>query len=140
MNYKMSDVKKVCKKLKQAFKDIDQNADGTLSKQELEEYLSYKDMTPEQIEEFINKLDLNKNGEIDTKEFNYHYIESMIDESFNKSVREAFDNADENKDGMISADEADHVMKYFFRTSNIEVFMADVDVDKDGQINYQGNY
>ena len=68
--------------MKQAFKDIDQNADGTLSKQELEEYLSYQDMTSEQVEEFINKLDLDKNGEIDKKEFNYHYIESMIDESF----------------------------------------------------------
>ena len=135
----MSDEKTIRKKLKHAFEDIDQNADGTLSKQELEEYLSYKNMTKEQIEEFINKLDLDKNGVVDYKEFSYHYIESMIDSTFNKSLREAFDNADKNKDGFITVDEIDHVMKYFLNCSSFDVFMNNVDIDKDGKLNYQGN-
>ena len=136
----MSDEKQVHKKLKKAFEDIDQNADGKLSKDELEEYLSYKNMTPEQIEEFITKLDIDKNGEVDYKEFQYYYIESMIDGSFNKSLKEAFDNADKNKDGLIDADEVDHLMKYFFGRSNRKSFMDDVDVDKDGKVNYKGNF
>ena len=136
----MSGEKQIRKNLKQAFEDIDQNADGSLSKQELEEYLSYKNMTREQIEEFINKLDLDKNGVVDYKEFSYHYIESMIDANYNKSLREAFDNADKNKDGFLTVNEVDHVMKYFLNCTNFEAFMVDVDIDKDGKVNYQGNF
>ena len=137
----MSDSQKLRKKLKEAFQDIDQNADGTISKDELDEYLSYKNMSKDQVNELMGKMDLDRNGVIDLKEFTYHYIESMIEVNFNKSLKEAFDNADKNKDGFIGKDEVKHLMKYFFGYSDpydLESFMDGVDVDKDGKINYQG--
>ena len=137
----MSDSQKLRKKLKEAFQDIDQNADGTISKDELDEYLSYKNMSKDQVNELMGKMDLDRNGVIDLKEFTYHYIESMIEVNFNKSLKEAFDNADKNKDGFIGKDEVKHLMKYFFGCSDpydLESFMDGVDVDKDGKINYQG--
>merc|ERR1712029_559043 len=89
MSTTMSDEKTFRKKLKEAFKDIDQNADGNISKDELEEFLSYKNMTQKQMDDLMNKMDLDQNGVIDLKEFTYHYIESMIDVSFSQSLREA---------------------------------------------------
>ena len=134
----MSDSKKLRKKLKEAFKDIDKNADGTISKSELEKYLSKKNMSKNQVDELVRKMDLDQDGIIDLKEFTYHYIESIIDVNYNKSLKEAFDNADKDKDGFIGMDEAKYLMKYFFGCSDLETFMDDVDVDKDGKINYQG--
>ena len=51
----MADEKTVRKNLKRLFEDIDQNADGTLSKEELHEFLSYKDLTDQQIEELTGE-------------------------------------------------------------------------------------
>ena len=138
MSTTMSDEKTLRKKLKEAFKDIDQNADGNISKDELEEFLSYKNMTQKQMDDLMNKMDLDQNGVIDLKEFTYHYIESMIDVSFSQSLREAFENADKDKDGFISKDEIKYLMKYFFRCSDVENFMDNVDLDKDGKMNYKG--
>jgi len=111
--------------------------DGTISKDELEEFLDHKNMTQNQMDELMQKMDLDQNGVIDLKEFTYHYIESMIDVSFNQSLKEAFENADKNKDGFIGKDEIKYLMKYFFRCSDVENFMDNVDLDKDGKMNYK---
>merc|ERR1712156_1048099 len=123
MSTTMSDEKTLRKKLKEAFKDIDQNADGNISKDELEEFLSYKNMTQKQMDDLMNKMDLDQNG--------------VIDVSFSQSLREAFENADKDKDGFISKDEIKYLMKYFFRCSDVENFMDNVDLDKDGKMNYK---
>ena len=83
-------------------------------------------------------MDLDKNGVVDYREFTYHYIESMIDSNFNKSLREAFENADKNSDGYICKEEIKYLMKYFFGCVDLDQFMNEKDIDLDGKINYQG--
>ena len=135
------------KKAREVFLMLDTNNDGELSKEELFE--GYKVIIGDQeeakarVEVIMEKLDMNKNGSIDYKEF---LVANFQDKELNnqKMMRQAFDFFDEvyriNKqdgNGQISTEEIKRIFNSSSEDNIIVTILKDADLNNDNQISYE---
>jgi calmodulin len=108
--------------------------------------------TEAELQDMINEVDADGNGEIDFPEFLTMMARKMKDTDSEEEIKEAFKVFDKNGDGKISAAELRHVMTsigmlYFLmceligvgeKLSDQEVdeMIKEADTDGDGEINY----
>ncbi|CDP07348.1 unnamed protein product [Coffea canephora] len=128
------------KGLRQMFNNMDTDRSGTITYEELKTGLSRlgSKLSEEEIQELMEAADVDKNGTIDYIEFitatmHRHRLEKE-DHLF-----KAFQHFDEDGSGFITRDELRHAMaKYGMGDeATIDEIINDVDIDKDGRINYE---
>lgn len=94
------------------FKQIDENGDGQLSKEEI--LKGYQEatgipITPEEVDKMFDEIDIDKNGTIDYTEF---VMATMNDKQLmtNDKLQQAFKLFDKDGNGSIEADEIKAVL------------------------------
>ena len=81
------------------------------------------------------------NGTIDFPEFRTMMAQNMKKSNSEKTIREAFRMFDKDGNGFISAAEIRHVMANLgekLTDEEVDEMIKEVDVDGDGQVNYDG--
>src|SRR6202022_2200178 len=105
--------------------------------------------TEAELQDMINEVDSDGNGEIDFPEFLTMMARKMKDTDSEEEIKEAFKVFDKNGDGKISAAELRHVMTSIGRRiitaltvgeklsdQEVDEMIKEADVDGDGEINY----
>eukprot|EP00828_Plagiopyla_frontata_P020711 TRINITY_DN2654_c0_g1_i2.p2 TRINITY_DN2654_c0_g1~~TRINITY_DN2654_c0_g1_i2.p2 ORF type:complete len:152 (+),score=46.73 TRINITY_DN2654_c0_g1_i2:762-1217(+) len=126
--------------LVKAFKNLDLDGDGTLSKEELIKgyakfYKNYQ-LTIEEAEKIISEIDYNKSGKIDYSEF---VVASINKEKFisNQKIFKAFQIFDKDNDGYIDHSEFNEVMGDLMNEENWQIILSDYDLNKDGKLSQE---
>eukprot|EP00924_Labyrinthula_sp_SR-Ha-C_P006739 snap_masked-scaffold_29-processed-gene-3.6-mRNA-1 protein AED:0.33 eAED:0.33 QI:0/-1/0/1/-1/1/1/0/173 len=123
--------------LRQSFANFDSNNNGFIDKNELKELLKSFNLefTEERFEELFLKLDTDKNGQVDFKEFCFIFDE--IEQGLDHKIVEAFNAFDKDGNGTIDVSE----MKGVFQRLGIDAseqevkdVMKLVDDNDDGEI------
>ncbi|GAA5877691.1 hypothetical protein JCM8547_003799 [Rhodosporidiobolus lusitaniae] len=126
---------------KEAFSLFDKDGDGTITTRELGTVMRSLGQNPTEAElqDMINEVDADGNGQIDFPEFLTMMARKMKDTDSEDEVREAFKVFDKDGNGFISAAELRHVMTNLgekLSDNEVEEMIREADVDGDGQINY----
>jgi len=133
--------KKEMEELERAFKAIDKNGDGKLSKEEIlegyEEFLG-KPMNIEEVDKLFDAIDTDGSGSIDYTEF----VVATISEKnllTKERLEASFKMFDRDNSGSISADEIKEVLAKGKNTSaaTIENIIKEVDENGDGEISFE---
>ena len=144
------------KELKRVFATFDKNGDGFITKQELKESMKNIGilLTTKDVEEMVERVDANSDGQIDPDEFCELY-ESMGggggggdgergegENGGESDMRDAFDVFDADKDGLISVEELRAVLsslglKEGKRLEDCKEMIKKVDMDGDGLVNFE---
>ncbi len=125
----------------QVFALFDTDGSGAIGVEELGEAMRSMGMAPTQreLEQLINDVDADGNGEVDFDEF-CDCMKRMTGkkESDEDIIRECFDVFDEDKNGVVSESEFKHVMKDLGRFPDdfIDEIFDEVDVAGNGHIDY----
>lgn len=129
-------------KLRDAFIKIDQNGDGTLTKDELKSGISQINSTGLSEEDFnqaISLMDTNNNGVIDYTEFiaacmgSYGYLKE-------NQLKNAFEYFDRDGSGKITLEELKECLcndDLLLNEDEIANIISEVDKDNDGAIDYK---
>ncbi|VDP39841.1 unnamed protein product [Schistosoma mattheei] len=129
--------------LREIFRFIDRDNDGTVSRQEFSTLIRLvsSEYTDNQIKLLMNKADMNGDGEMAFDEF----VRLLSNESDAheevSATREAFEVFDTDNDGYITASELRQVMtRVGHNCSEIEVqeMLSEADQDGDGKVTYEG--
>lgn len=122
------------------FKALDLNNDGVISKQELKAGLTKVNhfMTEQEIEALMEKIDNNGNKGIDYSEF----VAAAIDRNrilTDEKIRKCFRQFDKDNSGKISLKEFGQMFQgsSVFNDELWKNLIKDVDVNKDGEIEYK---
>ncbi|CAM8963181.1 unnamed protein product [Rhodiola kirilowii] len=127
------------------FATFDKNGDGYVTREELREAMKGAGMVmrESEIEEMVEKMDVNGDGLIDLGEFCESIEMDGIGEEADDEggLREAFNVFDGNKDGVISVEELGKVLvslglKQGFKMEDCVEMIRKVDVDGDGGIDF----
>ena len=95
--------------------------------------------TEAELQDMINEVDADGNGEIDFPEFLTMMARKMKDTDSEEEIKEAFKVFDKNGDGKISAAELRHVMTSIgekLSDQEVDEMIKEADTDGDGEINY----
>jgi len=128
------------KALQEMFKTLDQNNDGTITLQELQEGISKTDWIPENMKELMMNMDTDGSGSIDYTEF----IAATLDKKQYEQESicwAAFQVFDVDGSGSISQSELGQVLasgqlEEVMGSKAIERVLKDCDADGDGQIDF----
>jgi len=127
------------KELRDMFVQLDDNKDGTLTVQEVQEALKKHEATmPPDVVEIIKNLDTDGSGSIDYSEF---IAATLTQKQYLKKevLWAAFRQFDKDADGSISLKELGDVLKAeegSMGTELVQQMLSEVDADGDGQISY----
>jgi len=118
-----------------AFKEIDKDHDGEISKQDFIELMSGFDYTREEIDSMFSKLDVYAEGVIQYTEFIAASLEAVgkVEET---RLREAFDRLDVDNSGFITKDNLRDVLGKDYSDELAEKYISEVDNDNDGMIGF----
>lgn len=126
--------------LEAMFKEMDLNADGTLTLGELAEVANkIPGISSSQIEHIVAKLDRNGNFNVDISEF----ISALVmeqDEADEKLIKKAFSKMDKNGDARVTKKELFKVLRQYsfsIETEQVSDFVGKMDDDKDQKIDYR---
>ncbi|GAY42854.1 hypothetical protein CUMW_070110 [Citrus unshiu] len=128
------------KGLKQMFNNIDTDASGTITCEELRDGLSRlgSKLSEAEIRQLMEAADVDKSGTIDYTEFitatmHRHKLEKE------ENLYKAFKYFDEDDSGFITREELRQAMNQYGMgdEATIDEILEDVDTDKDGRINYE---
>ncbi|CAD7703849.1 unnamed protein product [Ostreobium quekettii] len=126
--------------LRKMFKAMDTDGSGTLSVAELQEALTKKGASVEELEllTLVEKVDLDDNGEIDYEEFMAANVQMQKLDS-DQNIRMAFKHLDRDGNGYITPDEIVHCLmtEQGLTAMEIDDILAEVDADGDGRIDYK---
>lgn len=128
------------KDLRSMFEQLDENNDGTLTIQEIQESLTkYEATMPPDLVEIIRNLDTDGSGSIDYTEF---IAATLTQKMYLKKevVWCAFRQFDKDGDGTITAKELAevlHVQEGGIGEELVNAMMTEVDTDGDGKISYE---
>ena len=146
-NEEESDEEGVDESVRKAFRDFDQDGDGTISIAELRCVLgpggALADMcgslNNDEIDALISIADKDGDGEVSFDEF-VELVNRMKGGDSEEDMRKAFRFFDIDKDGKISKNDMKEAMKKLGRQltdEDINSIFDDADADKNGMINYE---
>ncbi|KAI6237232.1 Calmodulin [Aphelenchoides besseyi] len=121
---------------REAFMMFDKDGNGTISTKELGVAMRSLGQNPteQEILEMINEVDIDGNGQIDVM------MKRMMKETDSEMIREAFRVFDKDGNGVITAQEFRYFMIHMgqqFSEQEVDEMIKEVDVDGDGDINYE---
>lgn len=127
---------------REAFEIFDKDKDGYITIKELGEIMKNLGQTPTEAElqDMINEVDVDGNGNIDFKEFLGLMARKMRDTDTEEELIEAFKVFDRDGNGLISAQELKHVMLSLgekITDEEVDEMIKEADIDGDGYINYE---
>ncbi|KAM0939040.1 putative EF-hand domain-containing protein [Dioscorea sansibarensis] len=138
--------------LETVFSTFDEDGDGFITMQELQESLRKLGLcsTEKELVSMIERVDVNRDGLIDLGEFQKLYESIMKgnsngnDDDYGEDqkemdLKEAFDVFDGNRDGLITVDELGLVLSSFGlgrRVEDYKEMIKKVDLDGDGMVNF----
>ncbi|KAJ8308951.1 hypothetical protein KUTeg_013825 [Tegillarca granosa] len=126
-----------------AFDLFDKDGDGFITTTEIASVMSSLGQNPTEAEldEMISSVDADDSGTIDFPEFCLMMVKRMKVHGTEIEIKDAFRVFDRDGNGYIAADELRQVMTNLgekMSNEEAEEMIAEADVDKDGQINYEG--
>ena len=127
---------------KEAFEIFDKDKDGYITIKELGEIMKNLGQSPtdSELQDMINEVDVDGNGNIDFKEFLGLMARKMRDTDTEEELIEAFKVFDRDGNGLISSQELKHVMISLgekITDEEVEEMIKEADIDGDGFINYE---
>jgi calmodulin len=127
---------------REAFEIFDKDKDGYITIKELGEIMKNLGQSPSEAElqDMINEVDIDGNGNIDFKEFLGLMARKMRDTDTEEELIEAFKVFDRDGNGLISSSELQHVMTSLgekISDGEVEEMIKEADLDGDGYINYE---
>ncbi|KAL5973662.1 hypothetical protein ACLOJK_030316 [Asimina triloba] len=130
-NHNLEEVEKV-------FDRFDTNKDGKISASEMGHVLRALGSSPtdDEIKRMMDEIDTDGDGFIDLKEFADFHMAEIPD---TEAMKEAFDAYDQDKDGLITADELHRVLAMLGERCSIDDckrMIVTVDSDGDGCVNF----
>jgi len=125
-----------------AFELFDRDKDGKITPKELGSVMVNLGQNPSEsdITNMINEVDLDSDGTIDFKEFLGLMVRKMKDTDMEEELIEAFKVFDRDGNGYISSTELKLVINSLgeeLSKEDIDDMIKEVDLDKDGQIDYE---
>ena len=130
------------KELQEAFEIFDLNKDGSISKKELENILRSLNEDPEEeeIQQLLDEVDVDGNGEIDFEEFVALMGKIQKEIDLEAEIVNAFKVFDKEENDLISITELRHILSNlndFMTEDEIDDMLFEADSDYDGFINYK---
>jgi calmodulin len=127
---------------KEAFEIFDKDKDGFITIKELGEIMRNLGQNPSDadLQDMINEVDIDGNGNIDFKEFLGLMARKMRDTDSDEELIEAFKVFDRDGNGLISSQELKHVMVSLgekITDEEVAEMIKEADSDGDGYINYE---
>ncbi|XP_001359534.1 calmodulin-related protein 97A-like [Drosophila pseudoobscura] len=127
---------------KEAFALFDKDGSGSITTRELGILMRSLGQNPTEAElqDLVNEVDIDGNGEIDFNEFCQMMGKQMRDTDTEEEMREAFKIFDRDLDGFISPAELRFVMINLgekVSDEEIDEMIREADFDGDGLINYE---
>eukprot|EP00193_Tetraselmis_chui_P004224 CAMPEP_0177754182 /NCGR_PEP_ID=MMETSP0491_2-20121128/1870_1 /TAXON_ID=63592 /ORGANISM="Tetraselmis chuii, Strain PLY429" /LENGTH=234 /DNA_ID=CAMNT_0019269543 /DNA_START=499 /DNA_END=1203 /DNA_ORIENTATION=+ len=128
--------------LREAFELFDKDGSGCISGDELASVMRAlgQNPTPEEIEDMMNGIDDNSDGEIDFNEFLSLYSGSMNNADDEEFIAWAFESFDTDKSGKLSADEVRRIVLSMgdeLSEEEVAEIMDRADLDGDGLLSFQ---
>ncbi|XP_070556024.1 calmodulin-like protein 5 isoform X2 [Ptychodera flava] len=126
----------------EAFQKVDTNNSGYLTKEEIKQALKElgeDDITDEQLDQCMDKVDKNEDDKISYKEFYNAWIAACKEISKREKLMTAFKNMDKDGSGRLSKDEVTAALKEigaYEDNEQVEQMIKDADADGDGKVNY----
>ena len=130
------------KELQEAFEIFDLNKDGSISKKELENILRSLNEDPEEeeIQQLLDEVDVDGNGEIDFEEFVALMGKIQKEIDLEAEIVNAFKVFDKEENDLISITDLRHILSNlneFMSEDEIDDMLFEADSDYDGFINYK---
>ena len=130
------------KELQEAFEIFDLNKDGSISKKELENILRSLNEDPEEeeIQQLLDEVDVDGNGEIDFEEFVALMGKIQKEIDLEAEIVNAFKVFDKDENDLISITDLRHILSNlndFMTEDEIDDMLFEADSDYDGFINYK---
>ena len=130
------------KEYQEAFEMFDVNKDGSISKKELEYILRSLNEDPEEeeIQQLLDEVDVDGNGEIDFEEFVALMGKRQKQIDLEAEIVNAFKVFDKEENDLISITELRHILSNlndFMTEDEIDDMLFEADSDYDGFINYK---
>jgi len=128
--------------LREAFELFDKDNSGSISAHELASVMRALGQNPtaEEIEDMVNGIDDNSDGEIDFQEFVSLYSGSMNNADDEEFIAWAFESFDTDKSGKLSADEVRRIVLSMgdeLSEEEVAEIMDRADLDGDGLLSFQ---
>ncbi|XP_021292236.1 probable calcium-binding protein CML27 [Herrania umbratica] len=128
--------------LQKVFNQFDANKDGKISVSELGDVLKAmgSSYTKEELERVMEDIDTDKDGFINLSEFSALCRSSSDAVSAASELRDAFDLYDQDKNGLISANELHLVLNRLGMNCSVDDcvrMITSVDSDGDGNVNFE---
>lgn len=126
---------------KEAFSLFDKDGDGTITTKELGTVMRSLGQNPteSELQDMINEVDIDGNGQIDFEEFLQMMAKKMKDTDTEEEMKEAFKVFDRDNNGFISAQELRLVMANLgekLTDEEVEEMIKEADMNGDGQVDY----
>ena len=130
------------KEYQEAFEMFDVNKDGSISKKELEHILRSLNEDPdeEEIQQLLDEVDVDGNGEIDFEEFVALMGKRQKQIDLEAEIVNAFKVFDKDENDLISITDLRHILSNlneFMSEDEIDDMLFEADSDYDGFINYK---
>ncbi len=127
--------------LREAFEIFDRDKDGFITIKELGEVMKNLGQAPteSEIQDIINEIDIDGNGNIDFKEFLGLMSRKMRDTDTEEELMEAFKVFDRDGNNFITSSELKHVMMALgekVTDEEVDEMIREADINNDGCINY----
>ena len=128
--------------LRCAFQLFDKDSDGKITTVELGDILKKLGYSPsdKDLQQMIQEVDLNGNGDVDFKEFLELMCKKMKDHDTEEEMLEAFRIFDRDSNGYVTRDDFKVIMGHLgekMMDDELDELMKDNDEDGDGQLNYE---
>lgn len=137
---------KQIKEFQDAFALFDKDGEGTISAKEMAKVKralglhSSRFYTEAELQDLINDFDVDGDGQIGFEEFLIMMEQKMKEKNSEEDIRDTFQVFDKDGNGLISAPELWQVMTILgknFTNKEIDEMILEVDIDGDGQVNYE---